>query len=502
MLDKIMLDKRRRRAIDWWKSGGQSENLLLIMGGQSNMGAEPATGRLDYLDIPSYLVGAMLGVKQYDNSGDSFDAFTPDPAERWGLPTEILYAINQTYTNVYFVKEAQGARYLADPPPATKVSYDFATFKTYANNAIANLDAAIGRAKYDIVVLWQQGESDSTNFDGESWSLAYEANLIAWFTDIRANVLANVPIVYSKLAASQTYTYLTNVQDAQIAVELLDIRNILISDMSEIDTFDAQHYDVDGVNTLATKFKDKIVSYFDVLDISIAPFKPTSISSLEKWSSPSTGESNVTTNGGVVTVLKDRSGNGYDGTGVNSPTHNNTTKLITFVEASLQQVHFNSHVSNIVSNTQGEIFIVLNKPGSSLEYFYSISDVSINTQFFSIWVSTAEKVVFNMVPGSNNIITCNTTTIVVGTTFILSLSSSGSAYKVEINGVDQSFSGGTNNGVWLNALSGVDAWAIGGLIRLSSTYGDIKIGDDFYFSQQLTTQQRADMFTYLSDIYE
>jgi len=91
----------------------QKSNILILGGGQSNIGTvDPATGRVAYADMPSYLSATPTNIK-YINTSNALATWAPDPALEWGWLNQTLYILSQEYTNIIYSKHSNT---LLNPP--------------------------------------------------------------------------------------------------------------------------------------------------------------------------------------------------------------------------------------------------------------------------------------------------------------------------------------------------------------------------------------------------
>ena len=233
----------------WFTSLGSSaipyDAHLYLIGGQSNVGTNPATGRVAYSLIPSYLAPNMPDVK-YWNEVDDFTTSYTQPNDQWGWSIEFWYSKSQEVeTNV--VKYGKGGVQLAagDSPHE---SFNRTIFKTYCLDALTKLQET--KNNINIVMLWNQGYTDGLD---ETNSLAYDANLTAWFAEIRSHLsLPNMPIIYNRLHTDASSTYKANVRTGQ------ENNNGGLNVMFDSDSFELQvdgaHYSEVGAVELGQAF--------------------------------------------------------------------------------------------------------------------------------------------------------------------------------------------------------------------------------------------------------
>lgn len=229
------------------------DDLMIVFGGQSNAGNDENPGRVSYSLIPDYLKPEMPNVYQYNRFTGEFDVFTQSPDLSWGYVNQMLYSLTPYYDRIFWAKWGQGGAFLC-PSPVVGGTYSRSLFKMIGNAALTKLNTI--SLNYDLFGFWQQGESDATEIP---CSQAYESNLRAWFAEIRSEVSPVNKIIYSPLADSQPYTYLTTVQAAQAAVSNDSTDNLFMNNMSNITTFDNQHYDASSCVLLGQRYAEKLL---------------------------------------------------------------------------------------------------------------------------------------------------------------------------------------------------------------------------------------------------
>jgi hypothetical protein len=245
----------------------RKDNILVLIGGQSNSGTDPATGRVPYADMPTYLQATPTNIKWVNVVASNYvlQDWTPDPAQQWGWLNQNLYTLTQEYTNVIYSKRGLGGTTIL---PEHLGNYPRADFISKMLYGIAQADSAWGVGNYDVVMLWNQGETNgSTLADAQ----VYESALKEWFLEARG-MTVNIPIIYNKMGKLQNQAFpfiVSNIQPAQTNVSLFDFRNKIVT--GESDTLwelqdltnDTSHYNRAGAITLGTNFSDKI---FEVLN--------------------------------------------------------------------------------------------------------------------------------------------------------------------------------------------------------------------------------------------
>ncbi len=178
----------RQTIPDWGRRAGSgNSSILLYIGGQSNSGTDPNTGRVDASLMPSYLKQVYSNVFFFDIALGGTGVFAPYDAtagNQMGWIDQVVYALSFVYQNVYVVKRAVGGTKIA-PPTNDMDSYPRADFKTRANAAKVIMNGLYGSGGFDKIMLWNQGETDGLN---EANSLAYQVNLSNWMAEVRTEV--------------------------------------------------------------------------------------------------------------------------------------------------------------------------------------------------------------------------------------------------------------------------------------------------------------------------
>lgn len=191
-------------------AGGQytppvSNNRIYGMIGQSNM-----DGRGDPSELPAYLLGNLPNSCYWNGSAwAALTATVTSGTSQVGPIAEFAYRQHLKYPNdtLYFVFEAVGGTSLAvDWNPSTGARY--AAFETKWNAAEPTITAI------KMGVCWMQGERDSSD---EAWSLAYEANEIAFISSVKTLTSTDNFIdgrIHDSLPIG-TYPYFSNVRTAK-----------------------------------------------------------------------------------------------------------------------------------------------------------------------------------------------------------------------------------------------------------------------------------------------
>lgn len=248
-------------------------NLLLIVGGQSNSGTDADvnaqnTGRVAYSTMPAYLQTAPDNVTYVELDGIggyTLEEWDVNSSLQWGYLNQTLHVLSQEYDNVMYSKRGAGGTTIL---PSSGGTYPRADFKGRANFAIAEANTMWGVRNYDIIVIWNLGETNgATELNAE----VFETALTEWFAEIRADVTDSI-IVYNKMGFLQDQDFpfiVSDIQPAQEAVALLDARNVIVRGESETRwelqdlTGDTSHYNALGAITLGNNFADAILTALD-----------------------------------------------------------------------------------------------------------------------------------------------------------------------------------------------------------------------------------------------
>lgn len=167
--------------------GGKQTSIFVIMAGQSNMRGQGTP-------FPSNLQGNIAGVKIWNgsafvtlNGSVSNNNQFGQPLGTFGPEMSFLKDLATKYDNVYCMKYAIGASYLASQaqggtvnnwsPDETGLNFD--NFVTETNMAIDLLPSGTTTGGF----FWYQGEADSTTVP---ISQLYQANLAAFITAYRS----------------------------------------------------------------------------------------------------------------------------------------------------------------------------------------------------------------------------------------------------------------------------------------------------------------------------
>lgn len=256
-----------------WKT--DYTHTLYLIGGQSNVGTNPATGRVPFAQLPVYLQSEMVNVKLWDNVDSFSESYNP-PNVEWGWSNEFWYNASAG-SDIYTVKFGQGGRQLAEGDSPYD-SFDRALFKGYCLDALNNLKQ-IGNPQ--VIMLWNQGYTDALD---EPNSLAYGNNLNSWFAEMRAHLnIPSMPIIYNRLSADVAPIYKNNVRAGQKA-NYSGNNTMINSDSFELQ--DVAHYSDLGSVDLGRSFYN-VVSGLGVFAFSSYTVQ-SSKAIIEEYDNPNT----------------------------------------------------------------------------------------------------------------------------------------------------------------------------------------------------------------------
>jgi hypothetical protein len=231
---------------------------LFIIGGQSNVGDAPATGRVSYSLMPSYLTTAQ-NVYQYNVGASTFDKYTHPNAIQWGWMNEFLYRVSlRLQDDIYFYKYGAGGTQLASGGPYGQ--YNKTKLKTEGLAAINRFKTLYPTGK--VVFLWCHGYTDGLNATNAT---NYVANLAAFFAEVRSYwSLPSLLILYDKLSTNATgSTYRTDIRAGQTTVDGQLVggqdRNVIVN-ADDCPYQDVAHYSDSGCVTLGQRFNTTLAS--------------------------------------------------------------------------------------------------------------------------------------------------------------------------------------------------------------------------------------------------
>jgi hypothetical protein len=185
----------------------------------------------------------------------------------------------------------------------------------------------------------------------------------------------------------------------------------------------------------------------------------------------------ITKSAGAISAWDDKSGNNRDvsqATGANQPTFRSHLEGRDGVDFDgSTDVLSNTTAGGTFSGTSGEVWAVFTKVGTGATCFFASSDVASNTRQLRFFVTSGvvvrvrqnnadtEDIVDFTVPAE----------VVNGSIFIVRILSTGSAWRVWVNGVEGTASviSGANNGDWFGDTSARDNFSVGAAVILAGT---------------------------------
>ena len=252
--------------------------LVLMLAGQSN-----ADGRAAVFELPPDLQSPQNDVDFYymvEGQSPVLTTLRPGLSETSQFGPEIrlgrryadIYA-GEEGTRVAIIKYANGGTNLHTqwkPGGDATTNGDgpeYVVFQNTATSGLAALAAAHPNATIELVAfVWMQGESDADNDAGAN---AYQANLAAFISDVRATYGASLPFLISRLSAGQTAinaTRLATVCAAQDAVAAADpLTGILDTDSFGMKS-DNLHFDGAGQMAMGSGFAAEAAYYTWMLE--------------------------------------------------------------------------------------------------------------------------------------------------------------------------------------------------------------------------------------------
>lgn len=164
----------------------KKQTLVVYIGGQSNEGTEPNSGRVDTVLMPSYLKKTYPNVYIYDNAFLNTQTFAPynsvDAGKtQWGWLDQFFYRASNDYKTVIVTKRAIGGTKLAVRTGLTAWPRD--DFKNRSKDGSSIAKSMFDTTQADIAILWGQGESDAITLeDAKAYGKNY-TDLVKWMYD-------------------------------------------------------------------------------------------------------------------------------------------------------------------------------------------------------------------------------------------------------------------------------------------------------------------------------
>lgn len=224
----------------------------------------------------------------------------------------------------------------------------------------------------------------------------------------------------------------------------------------------------------------------------------------------STTANGITASNGDVSQLSDLSGNSNHFTLNTNPPNFDGTKL-NFVSESTESLISAALMSAIASDTQGEMVFVFRKSAGVNTFpicFSRLADVEKRC-YFGI-INDTDKIFAQFKTSGTDFNLLTGVKVFSDTQFMtLSVSSNGLAYKLfyEINGerIQESFiasnGGAGDDGDWVSDIVPGNI-SLFSLVDSSPIYYSGSLYAFLYCSQQLTAQERSDLFCYLNNKYQ
>lgn len=203
------------------------ENLVLYIGGQSNEGTDPSTGRVDTAYMPTYLRSIYPNVWFWDialANNLKFDNYNPLSKSMYGWIDQMLFVLSKNYKRIFVIKRAIGGTKIATTGQPD--SYNRSDFKIRANAGKLRVDSILGKGNYDVVNLWGQGESDALL---SSDAANYESNLNSWVEEFRLAATNNLWIIKKIGNLQKDFPYIPTLTQGQLNAVRDDSRKKIIS---------------------------------------------------------------------------------------------------------------------------------------------------------------------------------------------------------------------------------------------------------------------------------
>ncbi len=142
-----------------YKSSTLNDTLVIYIGGQSNAGTDPHTGKIAPTDMPSHLKITYTNVFFWDIADVFTGTFAPYTAgsNNMGYIDQMLYILSKVYSNIYVIKRSVGGTKLSTiGNPDSFQRSDFKLRSIWGKDAI---EKTVG-CNYDAINIWDQCESD------------------------------------------------------------------------------------------------------------------------------------------------------------------------------------------------------------------------------------------------------------------------------------------------------------------------------------------------------
>lgn len=230
-----------------------ASDYLFLIGGQSNVGTDPATGRVALNLMPGTIKSRQSNVLVFNTTSLKYETYTHPVVEEWGFLDQFVFteSLRENRT-IYFYKHGLGGSRLAES--GSGAAFDRNVLKQNGSLAITEF---LKRAKNPkIVMLFSLGTTDGIDSNN---SVEYYYNLKDFHEEVRTYwKLPELPIIYERLSSSCTSTFLSNIRSNQALVQALDpIKNIMVdSDDCEYQG-DGAHYNEKGAVRLGKRFSGR-----------------------------------------------------------------------------------------------------------------------------------------------------------------------------------------------------------------------------------------------------
>lgn len=226
-------------------------------------------------------------------------------------------------------------------------------------------------------------------------------------------------------------------------------------------------------------------------------WKPTALPGLSCWLDDPAIPTNRIESALRISQWTDISGNGNDwpqATGADQPLRSGS--VITF--APNEFLDGNANIANFSSDTQGEIFMVVRPLSTVNRRILAAAQSGITSrklEFVQDSVTLGRMSISHNDGGGADTFRENVTNTA---TKIISFSSSGTAYRIETNGVDTgAMVGGSDDGNWFADFATFNTFYLGRFDG-NDSFGNFEMSSMLIFNRQLMATERANMFTYLN----
>lgn len=219
-----------------------TSDVLILIGGQSNVGDAPATGRVAYSLMPGYLKAYQSKILQYNASTAKFENFQQPVDQEYGWLTEIV-RLRGTRTNgrkLYFYKYGEGGTRLAESGSGALYNR-----QTLLRNGIAAINEFLKYARNpSIYFLWDHGYTDGLDLTNAQ---EYQYNLRHFFKELRRYwKIPEMQIIFTRLSVNATSS--TNKTTIQAGQEVAATYTVNGKKLNTIVNSDTAEYQADGAH--------------------------------------------------------------------------------------------------------------------------------------------------------------------------------------------------------------------------------------------------------------